>query len=247
MKLIFSEDRERLYRWIVDQLEEVIDGNPSPLIGLATGATFEPVYQRLIPAIKDRDLSGLHTVNLDEYYPIQRNAPQSFYSYMRSRVFEPLGLDSRQTLVLNGETSDPKCACQAFEAYIRERNGIDLQLLGIGRNGHIGFNEPSHVFEMETHLTQLSDVTIKDNLRYFKSKDSMPLHALTMGIGTIMSAKSIVLLAVGESKKSALQALISGKITPQLPASILKLHPDCTVLIDALAGEDLDWSLGTRI
>lgn len=245
MKFIFSHDRDMLYAYVVNALNQEVASHEQTLLGLATGATFEPVYDLWIKTGLNCRPQSLHTVNLDEYYPIDRQAPQSFYSYMSQRVFAPLDLLPEQTHVLRGETDDPQGECQRFEAQIEALGGVDLQLLGIGRNGHIGFNEPSEALTSTTHKTKLSSATINDNLQYFESIGSMPKEALTMGIGTIIRSKKILLLVIGTSKQGALRALINGKITPECPASILQVHPDCTVLIDEEAGKYLDWSLGT--
>jgi len=245
MKFIFSHNREKLYDTIFDALIQEMRQNPKVLLGLATGATFEPVYQRWIERGSPNEFSDMHTVNLDEYYPIKRQASQSFYTYMKTRVFDPLGLDPTHTHLLDGEAEDAEAECMAFEARIIALGGIGIQLLGIGRNSHIGFNEPAEAFEPKTHRTTLSMATLRDNGVYFQSPESMPKEALTMGIGTIMSARKILLLVCGASKQEALKALVFGKMTPQCPASILQVHPDCTVLIDEEAGKYLDWSTGT--
>jgi glucosamine-6-phosphate deaminase len=245
MQFIFSRDRDALYAYVVKTINQEVTTRRQTLLGLATGATFEPVYDLWIKTGLGCQPESLHTVNLDEYYPIDRQAPQSFYSYMRQRVFAPLRLLPEQTHVLQGETHDPEGECQRFETQIKALGGVDLQLLGIGRNGHIGFNEPAESFTPTTHKTMLTDATIKDNLRYFDSLESMPKEALTMGIGTIMQSKKILLLIIGASKQEAVKALITGEITPKCPASILQLHTDCTVLIDEDAGKYLDWSKGT--
>lgn len=247
MKLIFSHKRETLYNYVVDELNQAGVEREEPLLGLATGATFEPVYNLWKEKGLTCESHRVHTVNLDEYFPIERNAPQSFYMYMKQRVFDPLGLNLNQTHVLSGETDNTDETCHAFEVQIEALGGVDLQLLGIGRNGHIGFNEPSDGFSLTTHKTQLSTMTINDNVQYFNSREEMPKDALTMGIGTIMKAKKILLLVIGASKQEALKALVFGKITPECPASILQFHPDCTVLIDEEAGKYLDWSLGTIV
>lgn len=247
MQFIFSRDRDALYGYVVKTLNQEVARLEQSVLGLATGATFEPVYDLWIKTGLGTRPENLHTVNLDEYYPIDREAPQSFYSYMRQRVFDPLALLPEQTHVLKGHTHDPEEECLNFESQIKALGGVHLQLLGIGRNGHIGFNEPAEVFTTSTHKIQLTDATIKDNLKYFESFDAMPKEALTMGIGTIMQAKKILLLVIGASKQEALKSLVQGKITPTCPASILQVHPDCTVLVDEEAGKYLDWSLGITL
>lgn len=247
MQLIFSNDTDKLYRYVADRLLETVALKPDALLGLATGGTFEPVYGRILEQRSRVNWQLARTVNLDEYYPIGRHGEQSFYTYMKKRLFDPLGLTEEQSLVLNGEAADPGQECMDFEERIDALGGIELQVLGIGRNGHIGFNEPSDAFEPHTHYTALTDTTLTDNARYFEGVDQMPTGALTMGIETIMKARGILLLAVGRSKAQAVNALVNGKITPDLPASILRVHPNCTVLMDSEAGALLDWSLGQQL
>ena len=210
---------------------------PNAVMGLATGSTPTGAYQQLVKWHQqgDLDFSQVTSVNLDEYRGLAGDNPQSYRYFMNEHLFSHVNIDKSRTFVPDGLEADADKACQAFNQMIRDVGGIDLQLLGIGPNGHIGFNEPGEVFEKETHCVDLTESTIRANARFFDSMEKVPKQAYTMGIKNIMDAKKILLIASGEAKAEALHQSLYGPITPQVPASILQLHPDVTVVADESA------------
>lgn len=210
---------------------------PNSVLGLATGSTPVGTYKNLIEANKngDIDFSEITTINLDEYQGLDGNHDQSYRYFMNDNLFNHVNINKENTYVPDGTIADAETACKAHEDIIRTSGGIDLQLLGIGGNGHIAFNEPCDNFPAETHVVTLTAETREANSRFFASIDDVPTHAYTMGIGSIMSAKKILLLANGAAKAQALYDTIYGPITPQVPASVLQLHPDVTIIADEAA------------
>ena len=215
--------------------------NPSAVFGLATGSTPIPTYSEMAAAYTAGavDFSGITTFNLDEYVGLSPEHPQSYRYFMETNLFKHVNIPSENTHVLSGLATDPEAECAAYEAMIDEAGGIDLQILGIGNNGHIAFNEPAEAFAPVTHTVRLTESTIEANKRFFDSIDDVPRSAYTMGIGSIMKAKKIVLLANGEAKADAIKAMVEGPVTPSCPASILQLHPNCVVLVDEAAASKL--------
>jgi glucosamine-6-phosphate deaminase len=181
------------------------------------------------------DFSTVRSVNPDEYYPLAPDNDQSYRYFMNHQLFDHINIDKNNTSVPDGLATDPAAACAAYEALIRELGGIDIQVLGIGGNGHIGFNEPAEALDPLTHLTDLTEDTIRANARFFESEEDVPRHALTMGIGTILSARRIMLIATGEAKAKAIATVLSGKLTTSCPASMLNLHSNVTILCDRAA------------
>jgi len=206
--------------------------NPASVLGLATGSTPVGTYELLAEYCEngDADFSNVKTVNLDEYYGLDANNEQSYRYFMNKNLFEKINIDISNTHVPNGKAENIDDECRRYEELISSLGGIDLQLLGIGHNGHIGFNEPCDIFPLKTHCVDLGESTINANSRFFKSIDEVPKKAITMGIGTIMKAKMILLLASGEDKKEILKKALFGPITPSVPASILQLHNNLTVI-----------------
>jgi glucosamine-6-phosphate deaminase len=206
--------------------------NPASVLGLATGSTPVGTYNLLAEYCENGnvDFSGVKTVNLDEYYGLDANNEQSYRFFMNKHLFEKINIDICNTYVPNGKAENIEEECSRYEQLISSLGGIDLQLLGIGHNGHIGFNEPDSAFTKKTYCVDLGESTIKANSRFFKSIDEVPKKAITMGIGTIMRAKRILLLAGGEDKKEILKKALFGPITPSVPASILQLHNNLTVI-----------------
>ena len=200
--------------------------NPHAVLGLATGSTPIPTYTKMAEmyACGAVDFSGVTTYNLDEYVGLGHDHPQSYYYFMMDNLFRHINVPESSIHVLSGTASDSAAEC-----------GIDLQILGIGRNGHIAFNEPADAFAPVTHVVDLTQSTIEANTRFFSSSDEVPRQALSMGIGSIMKAKAIVLIATGADKAEAVKAMITGPVTPQCPASILQLHPNVTIMLDAPA------------
>ncbi|HHT08233.1 MAG: glucosamine-6-phosphate deaminase [Christensenellales bacterium] len=212
---------------------------PDSVLGLATGSTPIDTYQELIRLHKDGilDFSRVTTFNLDEYVGLPADHEQSYDYFMRQQLFSHINIKS--THLPSGIAPDMTQECRDYEELIKQAGGIDLQLLGIGNNGHIGFNEPADAFPYNTNITSLADSTIKANRRFFTSEDEVPKTAISMGIGTIMEARSILLLAMGEGKADAILQMVEGPITPRLPASILRSHPSVTVLLDKAAASKL--------
>lgn len=214
-----------------------VTAQPSGVLGLATGSTPEGAYTKLIEAHRTGklDFSRITSFNLDEYHPIENTNSQSYVYYMRDKLFNHINIDPANTHLPNGEAPDPHAECAVYEAKIAAAGGIGLQVLGIGLNGHIGFNEPATAFPRATNYVELEASTINANARFFDNADDVPKHALTMGIGTIFSAKQILLVVTGAAKADIVNEAIFGDITPQVPASILQLHPNVTLVMDESA------------
>ena len=211
--------------------------NPHAVLGLATGSTPIPTYTKMAEmyACGAVDFSGVTTYNLDEYVGLGHDHPQSYYYFMHKHLFDRINIDPARTNVPNGMEPDSGKECRRYEELIESLGGVDLQLLGLGHNGHIGFNEPAEVFDKETHCVDLTESTIEANKRFFASVDDVPRQAYTMGIGTIMRARKILVVASGEDKAEIVAKAFYGDVTPAVPASILQMHPDVTVVADAAA------------
>ena len=205
---------------------------PDCILGLATGSSPVGTYKKLAEkcAIGEVDFSKVRTVNLDEYVGLEGTHDQSYRYFMNANFFDHINIDKNNTKVPCGTSSDAARECAEYDAYIESIGGIDLQLLGIGFDGHIGFNEPDDHFTKETHVVELEESTIDANSRFFASRDDVPRSAITMGVGAIMNAKKVLLVANGKGKKDIVEKAFFGPITPEVPASILQLHPDCTVI-----------------
>lgn len=214
---------------------------PNSVLGLATGSTPLGMYQHLIELYNNGvvDFHDIITFNLDEYHRISPNSPQSYYYYMMENFFNHINIQKSNVHIPDGQSDDIDRECINYEYKIESAGGIDLQILGIGPNGHIGFNESSDHFQAGTHLADLTKETIKANSRFFDSMDEVPKTAITMGIKSIMLAKKIVLLANGKNKADIISKTLKGHITPNVPASILQLHPDVTVILDKEAASKL--------
>ena len=206
--------------------------NPQCVLGLATGSTPEGMYEELIGMYKKSliDFSQITTFNLDEYYNLPGDHSQSYRSFMREKLFDHVNINENNIHIPNGEADDPAAECERYEKSIDAAGGMDIQILGIGQNGHIGFNEPDVRFASMTHLVDLAESTRKANQRFFPSLDDVPRQAMSMGINTIMKSKNILLIANGAEKMDALHGMIEGPVTPALPASILQVHPSVLVL-----------------
>ena len=211
--------------------------NPECVLGLATGSTPIGTYQRLVHKFDQGviDFSKVRTYNLDEYRGLSHDDPQSYHYFMNDNLFSHVNIATENTHVPDGSNPDAQAACTEYDQMVADAGGCDLQLLGIGNNGHVGFNEPCDHFPKGTHCVDLTESTIQANSRLFASIDEVPRQAYTMGIGTIMSAKRVLVVANGEVKAEAVRAMIEGPITPDCPASILQLHPDCIVVADDAA------------
>ena len=230
MRFIVCENYDEMSAKAADIFIEEITENPRCVLGLATGSSPVGMYEKIAEA--NLDFSGVTTVNLDEYYPIPPENEKSYRYFMDKNLFDKVNIDKKNTHVPNGQAPNPKAECQRYDALIKELGGIDLQVLGIGKNGHIGFNEPADELVAGTHLTALKKSTIEANSRFFEREKDVPKHALTMGMASILEAKKIVLLISGKPKHKALAALLDDKITTQIPATLLKMHRDVTVICD---------------
>ncbi len=206
--------------------------NPNSVLGFATGSSPVGTYKQLIELYKAGivDFSGVTSFNLDEYWGVPITDPNSYYAFMHEQLFNHINISEDKIYIPSGIGDDCCKNCAEYEQKIKEKGGVDLQLLGIGRNGHIAFNEPEEVFSVATHQVKLTEDTIEANARFYNSKDEVPKTAITMGIGTIMRAKSILLVANGAEKKEMLEKAFNEPVTPSNPASVLQYHNDVTVI-----------------
>lgn len=240
MKIIFAKDYEELSEKAAEMMLAVIRSTPDAVLGLATGTTPLGLYARLIEDHKANgtDYRHIRTVNLDEYKGLPASHEQSYAYFMRHNLFEGLGIAPEQTNIENGTAEDEAEECARYDALL-DAMPRDIQLLGLGSNGHIAFNEPQTPFGSGTHVVSLAESTIKDNARLFASQDEVPRKAFTMGIRHIMQAKRILILASGANKAEAVFKMAKGPVTEDVPASVLQLHPDCTLIVDAAAAARL--------
>lgn len=237
MKIIRTKDYEEMSRKAANLISAQILLKPDCVLGLATGSTPIGIYDQLVEWYKkgDLDFSTVKTVNLDEYKGLTRDNEQSYYYFMHHHLFDRVNIDEENTHVPNGKVENGDEECLRYEALIKSMGGVDLQLLGLGRNGHIGFNEPAADFPKITHCVDLTESTIEANKRFFASADEVPRQAYTMGIGTIMKADKILVVANGEDKADAVAAMVQGKINPEVPASILQFHNNVILVADEAA------------
>jgi len=234
IQIIIEADYEAMSRKGAQLFAEAMRAKPNSVFGLPTGSTPEGLYKELVRMHKDEglDFSAVTTFNLDEYYPIERESEQSYYHYMQKHLFGHVNAGESRINIPNGKAEDASKEAAAYEEAIESAGGIDLQILGIGMNGHIGFNEPADSFGADTRHVPLTEITIASNARFFASADEVPRHAVTMGMRSIMTAKRIILMASGEGKAGILRDSFLGPVTPLVPASVLQLHPNVIVLAD---------------
>ena len=239
MQVIIRPDATAVSELSAKIIDKRIREHPHSVLGLATGSTMERLYGILVQRHleKDLDFSLLRTYNLDEYIGIPPEHPNSYRSYMNKLLFNQVNIDLRNTYLPNGMAENFELECIEYEKNIRLDGGIDLQLLGIGKSGHIGFNEPLSALKSRTREKALTPKTIAQNEIFFDPPSSMPKRALTMGVGTILEAKRILLLATGESKAEILAKAVEGPVTAMVSASALQLHEDCIVVVDEAAGK----------
>ena len=237
MKIYMTEDYQTMSRKAANILSAQIILKPNSVLGLATGSTPIGMYKQLVIWYEkgDLDFAQIKTVNLDEYVGLEPTHEQSYRYFMQNNLFDHVNINPANTNVPDGLVADPQAECDWYNQVIRKLGGIDIQVLGMGHNGHIGFNEPGNAFEMETHVVDLSERTIQANARFFASADEVPRQAMTMGIKSIMMAKKILMLVSGEDKAEAVWKAFAGPVTPQVPASILQLHPYVTLVGDKAA------------
>ena len=237
MKVIITKDYESMSSEACKIILNVVKSNPAAVLGLATGTTPLGLYARMIKDHRENGTSyrAVKTVNLDEYVGLDVESSQSYVYFMRKNLFEQLDIPLANTNIANGKAQpDQECA-----RYNQLLDGMqqDIQLLGIGSNGHIAFNEPGTPFGSETHVVNLAESTIKDNARLFEKEEDVPRQALTMGLKNIMHAKKVLILANGANKAKAVYGMVHGPVTEALPASVLQLHPDCTLICDEAAAQ----------
>lgn len=242
MRIVIAKDyedmSERAARMVAGQLYL----QPNSVLGLATGSTPLSMYKELIRVHQEAGLNFSEVVsfNLDEYIGLPITDEQSYYYYMVHNFFNYVNIKGKNIYIPNGMAKDIELECQRYDGSIQEKGGIDLQILGIGNNGHIGFNEPNINFEATTHQVKLDDETIHSNARFFQTIEEVPRFAISMGIKTIMNAKKIILLASGENKAEVIYRALFEGITPEIPASILQLHQDVTVIVEKSAARLID-------
>ena len=241
MEVIILPDAQQVAQMAAQRFINQININPQSVLGLATGSTPLGVYQILVEAQKrgEVDFSKVTTFNLDEYVGVSKDHPGSYHSYMKKNFFEPAGLKEGQYFLPDGTAKNIPEHCQQYEKKIAELGPIDLQLLGIGRDGHIGFNEPGSSLGSRTRLKTLSETTRADNKAIFSKTEELPFHVITMGIQSIMDAEEIVLLATGDSKAQAVADCVEGPITARVPASVLQFHPKTKIILDEAAASRL--------
>ncbi len=222
-------------------LAEQVRRRPDAVLGLATGATPEATYAELVRLHREEGLSfaRVRSVNLDEYEGLDGDCEQSYRHYMQQQLFDSIDIRPWNALLPDGTAVDVAAECRAYEERIRALGGVDLWLTGIGTNGHIAFNEPGSAVDSRTRLVDLSKATVEINSRLFAAADQVPRRALTVGVGTLLAARRLLLLATGESKAAAIAAAVEGEVGPQCPASFLQQHADCTFLLDRAAAAQL--------
>ncbi|OZY86340.1 glucosamine-6-phosphate deaminase [Cellvibrio mixtus] len=241
MKVVILKDAAAVARYGADIFINHINQKRDSVLGLATGSTPVALYKELIAAYETGRVSfkNVSSFNLDEYLGLPSTHPQSYRYFMKQQLFDHVDIDKTQTHVPAGDAEDPFAACEAYEKNIKQKGGIDIQLLGIGRNGHIGFNEPSSSLKSRTRVKTLTRATIDDNARFFGPDEYQPHLSITMGIGTILESKKVVLLATGENKAEAIKATVEGPLTAACPASALQLHEQVVLVIDEAAASHL--------
>lgn len=237
MKIIHAESYDDLSRKAAEIIAAQIKSKPDSVLGLATGSSPVGTYKELVKMYEsgELDFSRISSINLDEYVGLDGTSDQSYRFFMNDNLFDHVNIDKSNTNVPNGKAEDRDAECSRYDALRSEIGPIDMQLLGIGENGHIGFNEPSDEFIYETHVVTLTDSTIMANSRLFADPADVPRYAMTVGMETIMTAKKVLLIANGAKKAQALRDTVSGPVTPRVPASILQQHPDVTIIADAEA------------
>lgn len=237
MKLYRAKDYKDMSKIAANIIAAQVITKPDCVLGLATGSTPIGTYQQLIKKYNngDLDFSAVKSANLDEYKGLTKDHDQSYYYFMNDNLFKHVNIDPANTNIPNGMEPDADAECARYEKVIAELGGVDLQLLGLGHNGHIGFNEPADSFDKITHCVDLTESTLEANKRFFASIDDVPKQAYTMGIGTIMKAKKVLLIVSGADKADILAKSLFGPVTPEVPASILQFHNDVIVVADEAA------------
>ncbi|QDX91229.1 glucosamine-6-phosphate deaminase [Brevibacillus laterosporus] len=248
MRVIVSENYQELSKKAAEIMAEQLKQKPTSVLGLATGSTPIGMYKELISMYQagNIDFSKISTFNLDEYVGLTADHDQSYSYFMWDNLFSHVDIKKEQTNIPSGMFSDAKVECTRYEKAMKEAGGIDIQILGIGHNGHIGFNEPDQAFTLSTHVVELAPETIEANARFFNNKSEVPKQAVTMGIGGIMKARHVLLIVNDKSKAEAVRHLFTGTVDPQVPVSILQLHPNLTLLVDRATADLLPLQTESR-
>lgn len=241
MEIVIFPEAEAASRFAGEVVADLLTRRPHAVLGLATGSTPEGLYADLVRRHRDEGLSfaRARTFNLDEYLGLAPDHPQSYRHYMDHHLFSKVDLAEDAVRLLDGLAADPRAECHAYEQAIVDAGGIDLQVLGIGSDGHIAFNEPSSSLGSRTRIKTLAPETVEDNARFFETPDEVPRHVLTMGVGTIMEAREVMLMAFGASKAAAVRDAVEGPLTAACPASALQLHRQVRVVLDEAAASQL--------
>lgn len=241
MKIIVAKDYKELSKKAAKIIADEVIANPNVILGLATGSTPIGTYKELVNMHNEEDLdfSKVVSFNLDEYYGLNSEHEQSYRYFMNENLFNHININNKNTYIPNGMVENIENECKRYDQLVEEKGGIDLQLLGIGGNGHIGFNEPDEELSINTHLVDLAEHTIKANSRFFNSLEEVPKKAITMGLGGIMKAKKVLVLVSGIDKAEIIGKIINGKCSTKVPASILQMHPQATLIIDEEINEYL--------
>ena len=234
MRIYKTKNYDEMSRKAANIISAQMILKPESVLGLATGSSPIGTYKQLINWYKkgDLDFSQIHSINLDEYKGLPKENDQSYWYFMNKNLFSRVNIRPDYHFLPDGMNLDSANECERYEKLIDSRGGIDLQLLGLGRNGHIGFNEPADHFEINTHCVELTESTIEANKRFFESKDEVPRQAYTMGILPIVQAKKVIMIANGKNKADIIKKAFTGPVTPEVPASILQMHPDFTLIAD---------------
>lgn len=242
MRIVRAEDYKDMSRKAANIISAQVIMKPNCVLGLATGSTPIGTYEQLVEWYKkgDLDFSKVTSVNLDEYKGLTRDNDQSYYYFMNDHLFSKVNIDTKHTFLPDGTEPDSEKACREYDQIIAGVGGVDLQLLGLGHNGHIGFNEPGTAFVARTNCVDLTESTIQANKRFFSSIEDVPRQAYTMGIGTIMLAKKVLVVVSGADKAAIVKKAFFGAITPEVPASVLQLHRDVTVVADEAALSEVE-------
>jgi glucosamine-6-phosphate deaminase len=234
MRIIVCENYEEVSKKAAQMILSQVTLKPNSVLGLATGSTPIGMYENLVKLNKngDIDFSEVRTFNLDEYYNLPKENDQSYHYFMYKNLFNHININPANIHIPNGMTNDVEAECERYDSLIKEAGGVDIQVLGIGNNAHIGFNEPTVNFEKGTHLVELEESTIEANSRFFDNIEDVPKKAITMGVGSIFKSKKIMLIATGENKAEAIYNTVYGKVVPEVPASILQFHSDIVLILD---------------
>lgn len=242
MRILVCKNYDEMSKKAAQMILSQVTLKPNSVLGLATGSTPIGMYKELVKMYNEKliDFSEVSTFNLDEYYNLPKTSDQSYDYFMRVNLFNHINVKNENIHIPNGMASNVELECETYDKQIKESGGVDIQVLGIGHNAHIGFNEPTINFERGTHLVDLKESTIEANARFFEKIEDVPKKAITMGTGSIFKARKIMLLACGDSKADAIYNTVYGKVIPEVPASILQFHNDIVLILDEAAASQLN-------